>query len=507
MDWERRWFERRAALTPNRIALVDGESKEEVTYEGLYRRANEAAFRLIQFGIEKGDRIAILTPNEIPYFEVLFATYLIGAIFIPLNYRLSVHELTYILQDSGAKVLFYHPSFEDQIDLLREEIPSIQMISTHGIFFQSKETIANKISPEGAAGDPWVMLYTGGTTGRPKGVVLTYRNILWNAINTVVSWGLSPRDITYTVMPLFHTGGLNALTLPVLYAGGKVIVGKQFKPYETIQTVEREKVTILLLVPTMHLQVLQEPALQHADFSHDPIFLSGGAPCPLSIYDGYQKRGIRFKEGYGLTEAGPNNFYLSPDEAFQKKGSVGKPMIHNGITLVDEHGKEVPSGEVGELVIEGPHVFFCYWNNQEETEKVIRDGKLYTGDLGRRDEEGYYYIVGRKKEMFISGGENIYPLEIENVLQNHPSLAEAVVIGVPDDKWGEKGIAFLVAKNGEELSKEELKEYCSRYLARFKIPKEFIFLDQLPKTGVGKIDKKELLRIYRSFPLKETENV
>lgn len=502
MEYEARWFERRAFLTPDRIALIDAD-RNRSTYRELYHKSLRIASFLAKQGISKGDRIAILTWNEISYFELLFAANMIGAIFLPLNFRLSEKEISFILRDAKTSLLFYHPHFYEMSVKLKKEGIQIPMFPLP-FDWVSRDAEDSFVPVRLSGNDPWVMLYTGGTTGKPKGVVLSYHNILWNAINTVVSWSLSDREITYTVMPLFHTGGLNALTIPILYAGGKVILGRQFNPEEAIRIVEEEKVTILLLVPTMHQMVLQHPALDQADFTHSPIFLSGGAPCPLTIYEGYQKRGIRFKEGYGLTEAGPNNFYLTPDEALMKKGSVGKPMIHNRIYIVNDDGKEVPPGEVGELVIEGPHVFSYYWNNEEETKKAVRGSRLYTGDLAKRDEEGYYYIVGRKKEMFISGGENIYPLEIETVLNNHPQITEVVVIGVPDDRWGEIGVAFLVGNNGVQLTKEELSAYCETYLARYKIPKRFIYLNELPKTAVGKIDRKALFEQY--LILKNEEN-
>lgn len=498
MDYETRWLDGRARLTPHHVALRDQEGNER-TYRQLVEKAADTARFLLSRGIAKGDRIALLSWNEIAYFDLLFAAHRIGAIFLPINARLNENEIAYILQDAGASILFYGDSFAPTVLKLKEvgiHLPAFSLQELKEAAGSQEELFT---LPERRGEDPWVMLYTGGTTGKPKGVVLSEHNILWNAINTVASWSLSNRDITYTVMPLFHTGGLNALTIPILYAGGTVILGRQFDPGKTIRIVAEERVTILLLVPTMHLMVLDHPLLDQVQFGHDPIFLSGGAPCPLTIYEGYRRRGIRFKEGYGLTEAGPNNFYLSPEEAQHKKGSVGKPMMHNKITLLDEQGREVPIGEVGELVIEGPHLFTRYWNNEEETRKTLRDGRLFTGDLAKRDEDGYYYIVGRKKEMYISGGENIYPLEIETVLHQHPSIAEAVVIGVPDERWGEIGVAFIVgSKEAKPIRQEEIIAYCEKHLARYKIPKKWMMLEALPKTAVGKIDRKALLHHYRT---------
>ncbi len=497
MRWETDWLGSHARLTPDRIVLIDGETKNRWSFAELNDRASRIAAQLHELGVHKGDRIAYLAPNDVVYFDLFFACAKIGAIFVPLNYRLNHHELTYILSDADAKLVIFHQSLFSLVESIKRELSEVTLIDMENEYpewllqgdrWDTEADITMR--------DPLIIIYTGGTTGLPKGVVLTHKNILANAINTIVSWKLSSRDITYTILPLFHTGGLNAVTIPVIYAGGAAVIGKQFDPASTLKIIANERITILLLVPTMHHMVLQHPLFETIKIEHKPIFLSGGAPCPLPIYDGYLRRGFSFKEGYGLTEAGPNNFYLSPQEALKKIGSVGKPMIHNHITLRNDYDQPVAAGEVGEIVIEGDHIFAYYWNNPEATAKTVKNGKLYSGDLGRFDEDGYYYIVGRKKEMIITGGENIYPLEVEKVLQNHPSISEAVVIGVDDQKWGEKVIAFIVCKDDEILSKEDLIPYCHQHLARYKTPKNFYFLDELPKTPVGKIDKKQLSRIY-----------
>lgn len=497
MRWETDWLGSHARLTPDHIVLIDGENKNKWSFAELNDRASRIASQLQHMNIQKGDRIAFLAPNDIVYFDLLFACAKIGAIFVPLNYRLSHTELSYILGDAAVKLVVYHHSMQSLMESIQVRLHDIMLIDMDDTY---QDWLSNSDAWDGEANislhDPWIIIYTGGTTGLPKGVVLSHKNIIANAINTIISWKLSSNDITYTILPLFHTGGLNALTLPVIYAGGTAVIGKQFDAEHTLKMIAKEKITILLLVPTMHHMVLQHPLFDSIQISHNPIFLSGGAPCPLPIYEGYKRRGFSFKEGYGLTEAGPNNFYLSPVEALQKLGSVGKPMIHNHITLRNDLDQPVLVGDVGEIVIEGDHVFAYYWNNPEATEKTIKNGRLYSGDLGRCDEDGYYYIVGRKKEMIITGGENIYPLEVEKVLQNHVKVSEAVVIGVDDQKWGEKVIAFIVCKDGIKVTKEELITYCHQHLARYKTPKDFIFVEELPKTPVGKIDKTTLRQTY-----------
>jgi fatty-acyl-CoA synthase len=339
------------------------------------------------------------------------------------------------------------------------------------------------------------MIYTGGTTGQPKGVVLSHRAVFWNAANTVVSWSLTAGDVTPTYMPMFHTGGINALTLPILHAGGTVVLVQDFDAELAIELINRERCTIALLVPTMYHMLIHSPKFAEASFPTMHTFLSGGASCPLPVYRAFEAKGLAFKEGYGLTEAGPNNFYIHPKEAARKRGSVGRPMLYNEVKLADEHGCEVPVGEVGEIWLRGGHVFHSYWNRPDATAEALRDGWLRTGDLGRRDEDGYYYIVGRKKDMIITGGENVYPLEVEHLLRQHPDVSDAAVVGVPDDKWGEAVCAAIVKVEGASLSAEELKVYCSALIGKYKIPKRFAFMEELPKTAVGKIDKNRIAAI------------
>jgi fatty-acyl-CoA synthase len=340
--------------------------------------------------------------------------------------------------------------------------------------------------------DPLAMIYTGGTTGKPKGVVLSHQSIQWNAINTILSWNLSEEDVTINYMPMFHTGGLNALSLPILMIGGTVVMGDQYTGQKVVHSIQQYNCTIILLVPTMYHLLIQTEEFQKSNFPSMKIFLSGAAPCPLQVYEAFQKKGLAFKEGYGLTEAGPNNFFIHHADAQVKRGSVGKPMLFNAIKLVKENGEEAKVNEVGELLIKGKHSFSHYWNNELATQETKNGGWVYTGDLAKKDEEGFHYIVGRKKDMIITGGENVYPLEIEHWIAAHPAIDEVAVIGLPDDKWGELVTAFIVPKQTHVIEEEELIVYCEKKLGRYKIPKKFIQLKELPKTHVGKIDKKVL---------------
>lgn len=484
MRWELDWLENRARLSPNKAAIIDVKTNETWTYEQLNARANNTAANLQNRGVKKGDRVALLAPNDICYFDLLFACGKIGAIFVPLNWRLSVHEINEILQDCTPILIGVHEQFIHIYDQLPyKKPPSFNVGAFEKNIFKKIEEISET--------DPLAMIYTGGTTGKPKGVVLSHRSILWNGINSILSWGLTDQDVTVNYMPMFHTGGLNALSIPILMMGGTVVIGHHFDAAEAVESINRYHCTIILLVPTMYHMLIQSEEFKSNHFPSMKIFLSGAAPCPMQIYEAFQKKGLAFKEGYGLTEAGPNNFYINPEEAQLKRGSVGKPMMFNSITLEKTNGREATANEVGELLIRGKHAFSFYWNNEQATKETMTDGWIRTGDLARRDEQGYYYIVGRKKDMIITGGENIYPLEIEHWLAEHPAIEEAAVIGLPDEKWGEVVAAFIVFKEWS-ITEGELKTYCEAKLGRYKIPKKFIQVNELPKTHVGKIDKKKL---------------
>jgi fatty-acyl-CoA synthase len=314
-----------------------------------------------------------------------------------------------------------------------------------------------------------------------------------------MSWGLTPDDVAILNMPLFHTGGFNVWTAPLVHIGGKSIVCRAFDVDQTFDLIRDHGVTLFVGVPTMHIMLQQHRRWAEADFSRLRVCGSGGASCPMPIIQKYAERGVTLFTGYGLTEAGPNTFWLPKELRLRKPGSVGFPLMHIDVKIVDDKGRECGAEEVGELLVRGPHVCAGYWNKPEETARAITpEGWLHTGDLARRDAEGCYYIVGRLKDMFKSGGESVYPPEVESVLHGHPAVAEAAVISVPDARWGEVGRAFVVLKPGLSLTAEELLAFCQDRLARFKIPKAIVFLDRLPQTAVGKVDKAMLAQQYGS---------
>lgn len=499
-DWLSRW----ATYTPEKTAVIDEATGRRFSYQDFNRRADKLASALRhRFGIQKGDRVAVLAFNCSEILELFFAVGKLGAIMVPINFRLARPEIQYILGNCEARVLFYGPEFDETVKAILPEsnVDYVVPFATDRLLTSYDELLegASDAVPTPAEidlDDPHLILYTSGTTGNPKGAVLTHGTITWNAINTQVGWDLCHGDVTLTHTPFFHTGGLNVLTTPLIHRGGTVIVSKQFDAARSLEICERERVTVLFAVPTMFQMMLETPGFDATDLSAMRFFITGGAPCPVPLIEAYAKRGLTFKQGYGLTEAGPNCFTLDAKDAVRKAGSVGFPNMHLDVRLVDDEGQDVPAGEVGELLIRGPHVCKGYWKNPQATASAIKDGWLHTGDLVRRDEEGYHYIVDRKKDMIISGGENIYPAELEKLLHGHPEVAEAAVIGIPDAKWGEVGRAIVARRPGSSLSEAEVIGYLDGKLARYKLPKSVVFVSELPRNPTGKVVKGELRDRY-----------
>jgi len=508
------WLARRTMLTPHKVALIDTlHANQEITYQEWNHNANRTANYLsTQFGIQKGDRVAVLAMNSVDYLDIWFALGKLGAIMQNLNWRLAPRELIDLVVDAEPKVVIYGADFLPVISDLRTARSDLTFVALDekedltDLAFGLRENFEEIAPPEIELhwSDPWVICYTGGTTGTPKGALLTHRSITANAINTVVSWGLTADDLTILNSPLFHTGGLNVFTAPLVYVGGTSIVCPEFDLEQTFSLLTGGDVTIWFGVPTMFVMMQNHPLWEQADFSHLKLLISGGAPCPLPVFEKFWAKGVDFKTGYGLTEAGPNTFWLPPEDVRRKPGSVGFPLFHVDVRTVREDGSECAADEVGEMVIRGPHLCGGYWNNPQATTEAIQplpndlNGPdwLHTGDLARRDAEGYYYIVGRSKDMFISGGENVYPAEIESVLHAHLGVAEAAVIAVPHETWGEVGRAVVVLKPGQQIGEEALLEFVRQQLARYKVPKSVIFVEGLPKTGANKVDKKLLMETY-----------
>jgi fatty-acyl-CoA synthase len=500
----RDWMSRRAVLSPAKAAVVDAATGAALTYKQLDERATRLANYLRHTcGVASGDRVAVLSLNRNEVLEAFFAASKLAAILVPLNYRLTLPELQFILEDCEPSVLLYEREFLSVARRLSRQ-PSVGHCITLDELEDADETCvyyeaalasaaASPIEVEDFDSEaPALIIYTSGTTGRPKGALLSHRMLTWNSINTSVGWDITSEDVTTVNAPLFHTGGFNVLTLPLLHVGATVVMMRGFDAEEALRCIERHGCTIFFGVPTMFQMMLESARFEATDFSSLRYFISGGAPCPVPLIEAYQKKGVTFTQGYGLTEVGPNCFKLSLEDAVHKAGSIGFPTFHSEARIVDEKGRDVQSGEVGELILKGGHVCSGYWRNAEATRAAMSDGWFYTGDLARQDEDGYFYIVGRAKDMIISGGENIYPAEVEAVLHSHPSVASAALVGLPDAKWGETPVAAVVLRNGSSPTADEILEFCSGRLARYKIPRRVFFLSEFPLLASGKVFKRAL---------------
>ncbi len=508
-NWLAKWSE----ATPHKTALIEYESGRKWSYAELDERANRVANMLRdQLGVSKGDRLAVLAANRIEQIELFFGVCKLGAILVPINWRLAPEEVAWILDQSESKLLFYDRDCSQTVDSLAGDSWKGACISMEGDGENAypkrlKRAACAFVAADVSQDTPLMLLYTSGTTGRPKGAILTHGSITWNAVNTSVCWDLHHDDMTLTHTPLFHTGGWNVLTLPLLHHGAGVVLMSRFDPAAALDAVDRHRVSVMFAVPTMFQMMLEAENFARVDLSCVRFFISGGASCPLPLIAAYQKRRVVFKQGYGLTEVGPNCFVLHEKDAVTRAGSVGFAVLHLDSRIVDRAGHEVASGEVGELQLRGPTVCAGYWKNPKATKAAMdKDGWFATGDLFMKDQQGYHYVVGRLKEMYISGGENVYPAEIERVLYDFPGVVEAAVVGVPDQKWGEVGQAFIaIAGSGEAQDTEagSILAFMRQRLARYKVPKQLSIMESLPKGSSGKILKTELHKLAcerRSVP-------
>lgn len=490
LDWLKRWN----MYSPKSIAIKDGDTNREYSYSELFARAQSGALYLkTKFQIKKGDRVAVLASNELEYVFLFFALQRLGAILVPINFRLTEREIVHILRDCDPALVLCQQAYLEMISKLSGQQGFAWLL------LQGPDSFATAVeaSPiesvpfSGEADDPAMILYTSGTTGAPKGAVLTFSMLFWNSINTSLRLNISQSDCTVIFLPFFHTGGWNVLTTPFIHRGAKVVFLKKFDAEKILQLSEKEKATLLFGVPTTMDMMARSEAFTATDLSHIRYAIVGGEPMPLDLIQTWAAKGIPVRQGYGLTEFGPNVFSLNEEDALRKIGSIGFPNFYVEARIIDSEGHELGDNEIGELLLRGPMMMQGYWRNPGATESTIQNGWLHTGDLVRRDEDGYYYVVGRKKEMFISGGENVYPPEVEQVLKMHPGVLEVAVVGVPDSKWGEVGQAFVVPKNNQ-LSIDDLQNHCLKNLAKFKIPKHFKLLESLPKGDSGKILKRKL---------------
>jgi len=501
---------RREIYTPEKTAIIDvgKEAVLRLTYHQLNERANRLANWLRDSaGIKKGDRVAILAKDGVEHLDCFFACGKLGSIHTALNWRLHWREQVNLIKNVQPRVLFYSDDFREDVDRISNNIQDQSFAVKNYIHLEGDGIPASNGFSEILAladkapvtceslekEDIACLLFTGGTTGLPKGAMISHRMICWNVLNTVIH-DLQHDDIYLNVFPLFHAGGLFAYLSSQITFGNTSILTRQFDPVQVLDLIQEEKATVFAGVPTMYQMMTQAPNWEAADLSSLRFCTSGGAPLPVPLVEKYTKeKGIKFKQGFGMTEFGPGLFALPPEDAIRKAGSIGRPNFFVDVMVVDDDNNVLGPNQEGELILKGPSRCSGYYNDPVASAEVIdEDGWFHTGDIVSYDDEWYFYVVDRKKDMFISGGENIYPVEIENVLYQHPAVHMCAVIGIPDKKWGDIGVACVVLKPGSTVTEEELIELMNENLARFKVPRQVVFMDQLPLSGMGKILKRDL---------------
>jgi len=486
-------IQRNASFTPDKPAIVfDGDT---LTYRQFAERIEKTACALkAEYRVRRGDRVAILSLNRPDYLVLLYACARLGAMLVPLNWRLAIAEQMYILKDSAAKVLALEQAFSGLLPALEQDLPDTHPI---GLDFAPAGRSELSYLIRGARGDgrnphtdlscPLLIVYTSGTTGRPKGAVLRQEALLWNGVMSQHMHGLTSEDHVLTVLPFFHVGGLNIQTTPALHHGAKVTIHARFAPDAALATIERERPTLTVLVPATIQAITEHPAWATTDLSSLKAVSTGSTIVPPHLIDRFVARGVPVLQVYGSTETCPIAVYTRLGGDLSLTGSTGLAGLCCEAIIVDEAGNEVPADTVGEIAVRGPNVFFEYWGNESATRQALHDGWYRTGDIGLRNADGYIWVHERKSNLIISGGENVYPAEVERVLLEHPDVAECGVIGRPDPKWDEVPVAYVIRRKNSGVEAEALKAHVQAQLARFKVPRDIVFVEDLPRTALGKV--------------------
>ncbi len=507
---------KRALVSPDRTAIIFEDVP--VTYLKLNEGINKAAHMLEKKGIKKGDRVGVLMLNCIEFLEIYFASAKMGAILVPLNWRLVGPELEYQLNDSSARLLAFHDSFLGSIDLIRSKLkveqdkfiflksgnklppgfqppPCPDWAEDYHKLVDGQPTVEPYMEKPVEMDDPLAIIYTSGVTGNPKGAIVSHMQTFFKNFQVGIYTDGQPDDVVIAQMPLFHSGGLFIVATPALCIGMTMVMRRGFDPNEFAEDIQRYRGTIIFALTTMWRLILETGKLDQIDVSSVRSVMGGGERTPISLFEELAKRNLYMQQGFGQTEN--SAMMLLPKEDIQRKmGSIGRPGFFTDIWISDVSGKRLPPGEIGEICAKGPTVMSGYWGKPEETSKTIVKGILHTGDLGYTDEEGYFYIVDRAKDMYRSGGENVYPAEIEKALMTHPKISMAAIIGVPDDKLGETGIAFIVPVGNQTITKEEILKFLKDKVAKYKYPSKFKFMKDLPLTATMKVKKSELKAMY-----------
>ena len=500
------WVQRWSDLHPDKPAVIFEE--EQITYAQLNQRANRTSCWLQSLGIEKGDRVAIMLNNCPEFIELFLACARLGAIFVPLNFRSAPPELDYFLKNCRPRLFVFGREFMDTVKKLDfENIRPQVMLSSVGkapddstvldyinesaAFEGRKPFLTRSLGPSDPE-EPQVIMYTSGTTGRPKGAVLSHRKTFFNCLNADIFFKMHFDDIMLVILPLFHSGGLFIQASPVIYKGATMVMHPRFDPIKVYQDIERYKVTKFLGVPTVYRALVKVAPQERRDISSLKVCAGGGEKTTPELFEKCRDAGLAFRQVMGQTETSIL-LWASEEDSFRKPGTVGRPVFHAEVNIVDKNGRPVKLGDVGEIVVRGSIMMKEYWQDPVRTEETIRNGMLYTGDLARTDEEGYYFLVDRARDMYITGGENVYPAEVERILREYHEIEDIAVIGVPDERWGEVGQAYVIPKKDSNFNVDDLIGYCKERMANFKCPKQVIRCEDFPRTSLGKVRKGELI--------------
>jgi fatty-acyl-CoA synthase len=486
-----RWLRDRARMTPDRVAI--DEHDVLTTYGDLDARSERLAASLLGLGLRRGDLVATLTGNSAEHVVLFFACAKAGLGLVPLSWRLATPELAFQLDDSQPSLLLIEP---DNVELADQALAGAtaapRRLELGGDeHWALEEASGDALEAAVDDDDTLLVVYTSGTTGKPKGARLTHANCFWTNLGFDLATGVRGDDVVLQVLPQFHCGGWNVQPLLAWWKGAVVVLERSFDAARCLELIERKRVTTMMGVPAIYQFMAQEPKFAEADLSSLRTAVVGGAPMPEALLEHWQERGVAIIQGYGLTEAAPNVLCLPPEDAVRKAGFAGKPYPFVEVRLSSD----------GELQVRGPNVFAGYWRNPEATAAAFDEGWLRTGDVAEQDDEGNYRIRGRSKDMYISGGENVYPAEVESVLHEHPAVADVAVVGVPDERWGERGVAFVVTRSGTEATGEELRDWCGDRLARYKVPREVRFIEELPRSAMNKVLKDELAASLEREPV------
>ncbi|WP_448719699.1 o-succinylbenzoate--CoA ligase [Microbacterium natoriense] len=492
------WLAKRRLKSPDKTAVIFGH--DEITYREFADAADRVAAVLWQRGIRQGDAVAYIGENSPPFLQVMFGAAQLGAVFVPVNTRLAAPEIRHILVDSGARAVVLDPEFLDramdgvEAGHIAHVIVTGDGISGHpGLARQMAEADGEHDGTEVPMDAPAAIVYTSGTTGRPKGAVLTHQNLTWVALNCIIDYDVVSTDRSLMISPLFHVASLGMGALPVILKGATLVLENGFEAGRALQLIQRHRITMLSGVPTTYQMMADHPEWSSTDLSTLQKLTCGGSAVPTRILNAFEERGLSFSQGYGMTETSPGATSLSPEMTRAKQGSVGLAHFFTEVRIADEHGVAVPQGTIGEIEISGPNVFAGYHGLADATaEAFTADGWFRSGDLGYLDADGYLFIADRLKDMIISGGENIYPAEVENLISDLEGVSGVAVIGVPDERWGEVPWAVVTLRDGADVDTERVRAHLDGVLARYKLPKNVVVIEDLPRTASGKIRKAEL---------------